>query len=230
MATRGDLAETVRAVEEHGQRMVAYECDVRDGAGMTQAIDAGAAELGRVDIVLANAGIGSFSTAEHMTDEVWDEMIDINLSGLFRTVRPAIPHLKAHGDGGSIVLTGSVAGMKGIRNLTHYSAAKHGLVGLMKALAVELGPFNIRVNAIHPTNVDTDLIHNLPTYQLFLPDRDPETVTRDEVAPVFAGAQILDVPWLQPEDVSEVIMTLVSPAGRYITGINLPIDAGNLAR
>lgn len=230
MGTPDDLRETARQVEELGRRMVALECDVRDGAGMTARVDEGVAELGRLDIVLANAGIGSFATAETMTDQVWDEMIDVNLGGVFRTVRPAIPHLRRHGEGGSIVLTGSVAGLKGIRNLAHYTAAKHGLVGLMRALAIELAPDRIRVNTIHPTNVDTDLIHNEPTYRLFMPDRDPATVTREDVAPLFGGSQLLDVPWLQPEDVSEVILFLVSPAGRYLTGVSLPVDAGNTVR
>lgn len=227
MSTAQELRETARLVEAEGRRMVTYECDVRDGTGMTQVIDAGAAEFGRIDIVLANAGVGSFSPAETMTDAVWDEMIAVNLSGVFRTIRPAIPHLKRHGDGGSIVLTGSVAGMKGIRNLVHYTAAKHGLVGMTKALAVELAPFGIRVNIIHPTNVDTPLIHNEPTYALFMPDRDPSTVTRDDVAPIFAGAQLIDIPWLEPNDVSEAILFLVGPGARYITGASLPIDAGN---
>jgi len=230
MATAADLARTARAIEALDRRMVTFECDVRDGRGMTEAVDAGVAELGRLDIVLANAGIGSFSAVEEMPDHVWDEMIDVNLGGVFRTVRPAIRHLKSHGDGGSIVLTGSVAGLKGIRNLAHYTAAKHGLVGLMKALAIELAPFGIRVNAIHPTNVDTDLIHNEPTYALFMPDRDPKTVTREDVAPIFGGAQLLDVPWLQPDDVSEVILFLVSSAGRFLTGVSLPVDAGNTVR
>jgi len=230
MATRADLDETVRAVEALGRRMLAFAGDVRDSAALRRAVDEGVAELGRLDIVLANAGIGSFATAEMMSDDAWDEMIDINLSGAFRAVRPAIPHLKRHGDGGSIILTGSVAALRGIRNLAHYTAAKHGLVGLMKALAIELAEHNIRVNAVHPTNVDTDLIHNEPTYRLFMPDRDPATVTREDVAPIFAGSQPLGIPWLQPEDVSDVIAFLVSPAGRYITGVSLPVDAGNLVR
>ena len=230
MGTASELAETVAAVAAVGRKMVAFERDVRDGPGMTEAVNAGVAELGRLDIVLANAGVGSFSSAEEMSDDVWDEMIAVNLSGVFRTVRPAIPHLKEHGEGGSIVLTGSVAAIKGIRNLAHYTAAKHGLVGLMRTLAIELAPFGIRVNTIHPTNVDTPLIHNEPTYKLFMPDRDPSTVSREDVAPIFSGAQLLDVPWLAPEDVSETILFLFSSAGRDMTGVSLPIDAGNTVR
>jgi SDR family mycofactocin-dependent oxidoreductase len=228
MATRADFDETVRAVEAVGGRMLAFAGDVRDSAAMREAVDSGVEEFGRLDIVLANAGIGSFAPAEEMTDEVWDEMIDINLTGAFRTVRPAIRHLKRQG--GSIVFTGSVAALRGIRNLAHYTAAKHGLVGLTKSLAIELAPHQIRVNAVHPTNVDTDLIHNEPTYRLFLPDRDPSTVTREDVAPIFANSQPLGIPWLQPSDVSDAILFLVSSAGRYITGISLPVDAGNLIR
>lgn len=228
MATRADFDETVRAVEALDRRMLAFDGDVRDSAAMNRAVEEGVAAFGRLDIVLANAGIGSFAPAEQMSDDAWDEMIGINLTGAFRAVRPAIPHLKR--EGGSIVFTGSVAALRGIPNLAHYTAAKHGLVGLMRTLAIELAPHQIRVNAVHPTNVDTDLIHNEPTYRLFMPDRDPSTVTREDVAPIFAQAQPLGIPWLQPGDVSDAILFLVSPAGRYITGVSLPVDAGNLIR
>ncbi|MET0197195.1 MAG: mycofactocin-coupled SDR family oxidoreductase, partial [Rhodococcus fascians] len=170
LATEEDLAETVRQVEALDRRIVASKADVRDTAQVTKAVDDGVAELGRLDIVLANAGIATFAPLEDLTDDVWDEMIAINLTGVFKTVRAAVPHLKAGGNGGAIVLTSSTAGIKGLANLAHYVAAKHGVVGLVKTFANELAPFDIRVNSVHPTSVNTDMIHNSETYNLFLPD------------------------------------------------------------
>ena len=226
LATQEDMDETVRMVEQFDRRILARQVDVRDGAGMTQAVDAGVAELGRLDIVVGNAGIASFAPAEDMSDEMWDDMIAVNLSGVFRTVRPAIPHLKAGGDGGSIVLIGSVGGLRGVPNIVHYCAAKFGLVGMAKVLAQELGAHRIRVNVVHPTNVDTKMIHNEFTYGVFFPDRDPATVTKDDAAPGFAATNLLPIPWVDPADISEAILFLVSDSGRYITGIELPVDAG----
>jgi NAD(P)-dependent dehydrogenase (short-subunit alcohol dehydrogenase family) len=161
---------------------------------------------------------------------MWDDMIDINLSGVFRTVRPAIPHLKANPEGGAIVLTSSTGGLKGLANIAHYCAAKHGLSGLMKALAIELAPHRIRVNTVHPTNVDTKMIQNQATYGLFFPDRDFASVTREEAASAFATLNLLPVGWVDPWDVSEAIVYLVSNSGRFITGVELPVDAGMLTR
>jgi SDR family mycofactocin-dependent oxidoreductase len=226
LATVDDLAETVRLVEALDRRIFATEADVRDGAALTAAVDQGVAELGRLDIVLANAGIASLARIEEISDEMWDDMIDINLTGVFKTVRAALPHLKAHGEGGSIVLTSSTAGLKGMANLAHYVAAKHGVVGLVKAFANELAPSMIRVNSIHPTSVDTAMIHNLATYAMFRPDKLADQVTRDDVAEAFEGLNAMPVKWLDPIDVSNAIVFLCSDMGRYITGVQLPVDAG----
>jgi SDR family mycofactocin-dependent oxidoreductase len=230
MATPDDLAETARLVEAHGRRMIATRADVRDSAAMTAAVDDGVRQLGRLDVVLANAGVASFAPAEEMSDAMWDDMIDINLSGVFRTVRPAIPHLKANPDGGAIVLTSSTGGMKGLANIAHYCAAKHGLAGLMKSLAIELAPYRIRVNVVAPTNVDTRMIQNASTYALFFPDRDFADVTPEEAAPAFATLNLLDVGWVDPSDVTEAVLYLVADSGRFVTGVELPVDAGMLAR
>jgi SDR family mycofactocin-dependent oxidoreductase len=230
MATPDDLADTVREVEALGRRIVASRADVRDSAAMNAAVDDGVRQLGRLDIVLANAGVASFAPAEEMSDAMWDEMIDINLSGVFRTVRPAIPHLKANADGGAIVLTSSTGGLKGLANIAHYCAAKHGLAGLMKSLAVELAPHHIRVNIVAPTNVDTRMIQNESTYALFFPDRDFASVTREEATPAFATLNLLHVGWVDPWDVSEAVLYLVSDSGRFVTGVELPVDAGMLVR
>ena len=230
LATQADLDETVRLVEQADRRIVARKVDVRNGAAVQQALADGVAELGRLDVVVANAGIASFSPAEDMTDQMWDDMIDINLSGVFRTVRPAIPHLKANPDGGSIVLIGSVGGLRGVMNIVHYCAAKFGLVGMAKVLAQELAPNRIRVNVVHPTNVSTDMIHNESLYRLFFPDRDPATVTPEDTEEVMRATNLLPVPWVQPADISEAVLYLVSDSGRYVTGIELPVDAGYSTR
>jgi (+)-trans-carveol dehydrogenase len=230
LATPEDLAETVRQVEALDRRIVASPADVRDSAALKRAVDEGVAELGRLDIVLANAGIASFGTVENLTDELWDDMIDINLTGVFKTVRAALPHLRAHGQGGAIVITSSTAGIKGMANLAHYVSAKHGVVGLMKTLANELAPDMIRVNSVHPTAVDTDMIHNDQTYGLFVPDKPASEVTRDEVSEIFQALNALPVRWVDPVDISNAVLFLVSDDARYVTGVQLPVDAGSTIR
>ncbi|GAB3306292.1 mycofactocin-coupled SDR family oxidoreductase [Geodermatophilus aquaeductus] len=230
MATEADLAETVRQVEALDRRIVARTADVRDTAALKAAVDEGVAELGRLDIVLANAGIASFAPVEDLTDEMWDEMIDINLTGVFKTVRAAIPHLRAHGQGGAIVLTSSTAGIKGLGNLAHYVAAKHGVVGLVKTFANEFAPDMIRVNSVHPTAVSTDMIHNRKTYGNFVPDKPEDEVTQDDVAPLFQGLNAMPVPWVETADISNAIVWLVSDDARYVTGVQLPVDAGSVIK
>jgi len=226
MATSEDLAETVRQVEALDRRIVASVADVRDSAALKGAVDEGVAQLGRLDIVLANAGIASFAPVEDLTDEMWDEMIGVNLTGVFKTVRAAVPHIKAGGRGGAIVLTSSTAGIKGLANLAHYVAAKHGVVGLMKTMANEFAPDMIRVNSVHPTSVNTDMIHNEETYGLFRPDKPKSEVTRDEAAESFKTMNALPIEWVEPVDISNAILFLVSDDARYVTGVQLPVDAG----
>jgi SDR family mycofactocin-dependent oxidoreductase len=230
LATQEDMDETVRQVEALDRRIVASKADVRDGAALKAAVDDGVAQLGRLDIVLANAGIASFAPVDEMTDEIWDDMIDINLTGVFKTVRAAVPHLKARGNGGAIVLTSSTAGIKGLANLAHYVAAKHGVVGLVKTLANELAPHMIRVNSVHPTSVDTTMIHNEQTYAAFRPDKAPSEVTRDDVGEAFQSLNALPIQWVEPVDISNAILWLVSDDARYVTGVQLPIDAGSVIK
>lgn len=230
LATPDDLAETVRQVEALDRRIVASPADVRDSAALKQAVDEGVAQLGRLDIVLANAGIASFATVEELTDELWDDMIGINLTGVFKTVRAAVPHLRAHGQGGAIVITSSTAGIKGMANLAHYVSAKHGVVGLMKTLANELAPDMIRVNSVHPTAVDTDMIHNDQTYGLFVPDKPASEVTRDEAGEIFQALNALPIRWVDPVDISNAVLFLVSDDARYVTGVQLPVDAGSVIK
>ena len=230
MATEEDLAETVRQVEALDRRVVTRVADVRDTAALKAAVDEGVAELGRLDIVLANAGIASFAPVEGLDDDMWDDMIGINLTGVFKTVRAAVPHLKAHGQGGAIVLTSSTAGIKGLGNLAHYVAAKHGVVGLVKTFANELAPHMIRVNSVHPTAVSTDMIHNRKTYGNFVPDKPEDEVTQDDVAPLFQGLNAMPIPWVEAVDISNAILWLVSDDARYVTGVQLPIDAGSVVK
>ena len=153
MSTPDDLAETVKEIEALDRRIVATQADVRDYGAVKAAVEDGVAQLGRLDIVSANAGIFSFGSLEQLDDATWQDMIDVNLTGVWHAAKAAIPHLRAAG-GCSIILTSSTAGLKAIPNTGHYNSAKHGVVGLMRSLAVELGQHGIRVNSVHPTNVN----------------------------------------------------------------------------
>lgn len=221
-ATADDLAETVRQVESLGRRIFAAEADVRDTEALRGAVDRGVAELGRLDIVCANAGIASFAPGADMAEEMWEEMLAINLSGVWRTSKVAIPHLIASG-GGSIVFTSSLAGLKGLAGIAHYASAKHGMLGLMKVLAVEYGEQGIRVNTVHPTNVDTDMIMNDATMGQFGAGGGDAEAAFSEAA---RQMHLLPVPWVESIDVSNAVAFLVSDEARYITGVSLPVDAG----
>jgi len=228
MATSEDLQQTVKDVEALDRRIVAVEADVRDLAALKAAVDQGVAELGRLDIVCGNAGIAGFGPADELTDEEWGDMLDINLTGVWHTAKAAIPHLKAGGNGGSIILTSSTAGLMAIENLAHYVAAKHGVVGLMRALALELAPDMIRVNSVHPTSVNTDMIHNSATYKLFAPDLD--SPTRDQMGERFRTLNALPIDWVEARDISNAVLFLASDEARYITGVTLPVDAGSTTK
>ena len=224
MSTEEDLQETVRLVEDQDRRIFARKADVRDLDGLQAAVDAGVAELGRLDIVVANAGISGFGSVVDLTSEEWQDVVDVNQTGVWHTCKVAVPHLRAHGEGGSIVITSSAAGLHAFANLAHYASAKHGLVGLMRVLAVELGPEKIRVNSIHPTQVNTPMLMNEQIYPLFCPD--VENPGPADLAPVSQAMHTLPVPWVEPEDISNAIIFLTSDEGRYITGVPLPVDAG----
>lgn len=221
-ATQADLNETERQVEALGRRIVARQADVRDYDGLAKVVEEGVAELGHVDIVIANAGIASFKPVTKLDPQTWREMIDINLSGAFYTVRAALPHLVKQGTGGSIVIVSSTAGLKGMANIAHYSAAKHGLVGLMRSLANELAPHFVRVNTVHPTSVDTAMIQNAATRGAF----GVADVTKEEFAAASVPMNMLPVPWVEVSDVSSAVLFLASDDARYITAVALPVDAG----
>ena len=229
-ATEEDMAETVRQVEALDRRIIATKADVRDYAAVKAAVDAGVAELGRLDIVAANAGIaGTPNKAEELPDLDWETMVDINLTGVWRSCKAAIPHLRAAG-GGAIIITSSTAGLNAYPNLAHYVSAKHGVVGLMRTLALELAPDMIRVNSVHPTTVDTDMIQNDTIYELFASDLEPEQRTREAIAERFMTLNALPIPWVEAVDISNAVLFLASDEARYITGVALPVDAGQTTK
>ena len=230
MSTPEDLAETVKLVEALDRRIVARQADVRDFDALKAAVDAGVEELGRLDIVLANAGVASAGgPVETMAPDSWKNTIDINLTGLWHTARAAVPHLIAGGQGGSVVLTSSVAGLRAMPGMSGYVSAKHGVIGLMRTLAVELGQHRIRVNSVLPTNVNTPMFMNEGAFKLFRPDM--ENPGPEDVAAVIAQfMHVLPVGWVEPEDISNAILFLVSDEARYITGVALPVDAGALIK
>lgn len=224
MSEPQDLSETVKEVEALDRRIIATEADVRDFAALKAAVDDGVSQLGRLDIVSANAGIFSFARADEMAEQVWQDMIDVNLTGVWHTAKAAIPHIKAGGRGGSIVLTSSTAGLAAYENFAHYVSAKHGVVGLMRTLALELAADSIRVNSLHPTQVDTPMIMNEATYKLFDPAN--PNPTRESFAAPSQAMNALPIPWVEAVDISNALLFLASDEARYITGVTLPVDAG----
>ncbi|MET7769370.1 mycofactocin-coupled SDR family oxidoreductase [Nocardia sp. NPDC005366] len=225
-STPDDLADTVEQVKRLGRRIIATEADVRDFDAVKAAVDNGVEQLGRLDIIVANAGIGNGGqTLDQLDEQDWDVMIDINLSGVWKTVKAAVPHLLSQGKGGSIILTSSVGGLKAYPNTGHYIAAKHGVVGLMRTFAVELGQHSIRVNSVHPTNVNTPMFMNEGTMKMFRPDLENPGV--EDFRPVAQFMHVLPVGWVEPVDISNAVLFLASDEARYITGLPLTVDAGS---
>jgi SDR family mycofactocin-dependent oxidoreductase len=228
-STPADLAETADLVEATGRRIVTAQVDVRDYESLKAAVDDGVDQLGRLDIVVANAGIGNAGNKLHkIREHIWRDMIDINLTGVWKSVKAAVPHLLSGKRGGSIILTSSVGGMKALPHTGHYIAAKHGVVGLMRTFAVELGQYSIRVNSVHPTQVNTPMAMNDATFRLFAPHK--EHPGPEDFAPVSQMMHTLPVPWVEPEDISNAVLFFASDESRYVTGVQLPVDAGSLLK
>lgn len=226
-ATEEDLAETVAEVERLGRRIVARTTDVRDLAALSEVVRAGVAELGPLDIVVANAGIASFGPALELDEQSWQDVLDVNLTGVWKTVKATAPGMIDRGAGGSIVLTSSIAGLIAFPNLAHYTAAKHGVTGLMRTLAVELAPHRIRANSIHPTTVDTPMIANEPVWGLFMGGM--EGVTRDQASKGMTAMNALEIPWTEARDISNAVLYLASDEARHVTGTTMVIDGGACA-
>ena len=218
MATSADLAETADQVEALDRRIVSRKADARDTGALQAALDSGVAELGPVDIVVANAGIAPL--ALHDLPGAWQDVIDVNLTGVFNTVEAAVPSMIAGGRGGSIVLISSTAGLNGIGGSTPgglgYSAAKHGVVGLMRSYANNLAKHSIRVNSVHPTGVNTPMVVNEAVGAFIASD--------PTLGDALANA--LPVTMLEPNDISNAIVWLASDDAKYVTGVTLPVDAG----
>ncbi|WP_101946408.1 mycofactocin-coupled SDR family oxidoreductase [Mycobacterium sp. 3519A] len=228
-ATADDLAKTADLVKAQNRRIVTAEVDVRDYDTLKAAVDSGVEQLGRLDIIVANAGIGNGgATLDKTSADDWKDMIDVNLSGVWHTVKAAVPHLISGGRGGSIVLTSSVGGLKAYPHTGHYIAAKHGVVGLMRTFAVELGQHSIRVNSVHPTNVNTPLFMNEGTMKLFRPDL--ENPGPDDLAVAAQFMHVLPVGWVEPVDISNAVLFLASDEARYVTGLTMTVDAGSMLK
>ena len=225
MGTADALDQTAKDVENLGRKAIVVHADVRDLDVLTTEVDRAVTSLGRLDIVSANAGIASNPfLSQDIPDNTWRQMIDINLTGVWHTTKVAIPHILAGERGGAIVLTSSAAGLKGYAQISHYSAAKHGVVGLMRSLALELAPHRVRVNSLHPTQVNTPMIQNEGTYKIFNPHLDNPSREDFEIASTTTNA--LPIPWVESSDVSNALLFLVSDDARYITGAAIPVDAG----
>ncbi len=223
MAVQADLDETARLVEKLDQRCVAITADVRSTAEVNAAVERAVSEFGRVDVLIANAGVLSLTPVAEMTDQQWDDVIDTDLTGVFKPMRAIIPHMVAQASG-RIIATASMAGRTGLPTVAHYCAAKWGVIGLVKSVAREVAANGVTVNAVCPTNVDTDMIHNESFYALFAPGVD--NPSREDVIPGFQSLNAIPVPWIESIDISNAMMFLASPEARYITGEALHVSAG----
>ena len=231
MATKADLIETARLVEATGRGIVAREGDVRDVESLRAAVAEGLAKFGRLDIVSANAGISPYTASPetwNVTDERWNDVIAVNLAGVRNTIRATVPAMIEAGNGGSIIITSSGAGLKGAYGLSDYCSTKFGVIGLARTLANEVAPHNIRVNVIAPGTVSTDMVLNDGLFRMFRPDL--EAPTAADVAPVFTQMSMLPIPWVDPVDISNALLFLASDEARYITGVTLPVDGGMAAK
>lgn len=230
LGTDDELAETAELAREAsgGSARVIFErADIRDGDQLNALVARGIAELGHIDIAVANAGIAGIARIAEMTDTEWQTMIDINLGGVFKTLRAVTPHMVERGSG-RMIATSSIVGRQGSENIGHYVAAKWGVIGLVKSLALEVAGHGITVNAVCPTSVNTPMIQNKPFHQLFLPDQPDYTM--EDVERAYTALNPIPVPWLEPSDVTEAVLFLASDEARYITGEALAVALGWNAR
>lgn len=220
MSSQADLDQTVKQVEALDRRIIAHKADVRDVAALKAVVDQGVADLGRLDIVVANAGICTVQTWDEVTPQVWQDTLDTNLTGVWNSMTVAVAHLIANG-GGSIVATSSTAGIKGLPFLAPYVAAKHGVVGICRSLANELAKHKIRVNTVHPTGVDTPMVAGLGGLEPII-NKEPE------LGSIFVNT--LPVEIIEARDISNAVLFLASDEARYVTGLEFTVDAGNTIR
>ncbi|SEH45826.1 SDR family mycofactocin-dependent oxidoreductase [Mycolicibacterium rutilum] len=229
LATSEELAETVRAVEATGRKVLAREVDVRDLAALQQVVADGVEQFGRLDIVVANAGVLSWGRIWEMSEEQWDTVIDVNLNGTWRTVRAAVPAMIEAGNGGSIIIVSSSAGLKATPGNAHYGASKHGVTALTNALAIEAGEFGIRVNSIHPYSIDTPMVEKEAMIQLF--GKHPNFIHSFSPMPYHPvdsdGNKGLQE-FMTAEEVSDVVAWLAGDSSRTISGSQIAVDRGTM--
>lgn len=225
-ATPEDLAETVAAVEATGRKILAREVDIRDLAAQQQVVADGVEQFGRLDIVVANAGVLSWGRIFEMSPEQWDTVVDVNLNGTWRTIRAAVPAMIEAGNGGSIIIVSSSAGLKATPGNGHYAASKHGLVALTNSLALEVGEYGIRVNSIHPYSIDTPMIEPEAMAQVFA--KYPNylhSFAPMPYQPVGEGAEGLST-FMTPEEVSDVVAWLAGDGSATLSGSQIAVDRG----
>jgi SDR family mycofactocin-dependent oxidoreductase len=225
LGSSDDLAETVSLVEKMDRRAIAVQADVRSQAQMDSAVERAIAELGGVDIVVANAGIWALTPAWEITEQQWDDVVGINLTGVWRTVRAVLPHMRERG-AGSIVITSSINGLEPAMLNAHYTASKHGLIGLMKNVALEMAPFNVRCNAICPGAVDTQLNDFQGALDLFAGH--PGGTAEDRIRGGASYSALSSTGLLDPQVVADAALWLVSPGAKSVTGVALPVEGGHL--
>ncbi|WP_067679453.1 SDR family NAD(P)-dependent oxidoreductase [Nocardia miyunensis] len=216
--------ETAADIRRAGGYALAFEVDVRDQAGLDQVAADAVESLGGIDIVSANAGVCGCRPTVELSDTEWQDMLDINLTGVWRTVKAAVPHMISAGSGGSVVLTSSVVTFVGAANVAHYNASKSGVAGLMKTLSAELGKHRIRVNAVHPGNVATDMLFSDSTLRVFCPDL--EDPTPEDLRERARAGDVLGQGWVEAVDISNAVLYLASDEARFVTGVSLPVDCG----
>ncbi len=227
MGTKEGLAETVSLVEQVGGRVVSMVGDTRRSSDMTELAAMALDAFGSIDVLMANAGIGAFGAVAETSYELWRDSIDVNFTGSGNAVRAVAPTMMAQRSG-RIIVTASMSGREGGHSQSAYAASKWGILGLVKSLSLELGPYGITVNAMSPTSVDTGMAHNQVTYKLFRPDLDEPT--RADVEPIFASLTPMGVPWVDTSDVTAAALFLAGESGRYISGTAIEPSAGWSAR
>jgi SDR family mycofactocin-dependent oxidoreductase len=228
-ATPEDLHETVRGVEATGRKILARQVDIRDGAALEQVVADGVEQFGRLDILIANAGVLSWGRLWELSEEQWNTIIDVNLTGTWRTIRAAVPAMIEAGNGGSIVIVSSSAGLKATPGNGHYSASKHGLVALTNALALELGEFGIRVNSIHPYSIDTPMVEREAMMAVFAkhPSYLHSFAPMPLQPPNHGGKRTLNE-FMAPEEVSDVVAWLAGDGSATLSGSQIAVDKGTM--
>ena len=229
LAQPEELAALVTELEQMGCRVIAALVDVTHLRAMQELVERAQRELGPIDIVVANAGLYSFATSWEMSEEQWDETVNVDLKGVWITCKVCIPFMLARRSG-KIICIASTAALKGMANLAHYVAAKHGVLGLVKTLAIELAPYNINVNAVCPTSVDTAMCRNQALYDVFAGGPGPQATEENMLNLMNALNLFPDRNLLPPEAVSSAVLWLASDEARHLTGCALPVDAGYLTR